>query len=409
MAKIIKPLSPLQVKNAKPKEKNYRLFDGRGLYLEITTNGSKLWRMKFRQTNGKENLLSFGKYPEVSLEQARQRREDARKLKATGVDPAAHKKAMQAAHETEVENTFEVIAREWFNKFSSEWVDSHATKIIRRLERDIFPFLGTKPISKVTAFELLGILNKIEDRGAVETAHRVRSNCGQIFRYAIATGRLERDVSQDLRGALKPYSSSNFSAITEPNKVAELLRQIDSYSGTLTVKCALKLAPLVFVRPSELRHAKWEDIDLENSEWRYYITKTKTNHVVPLSTQAVEILKEINPLTGGGKYIFPSPRSSDRAMSDNAILAALRRMGISKEEMTGHGFRALARTILDEVLGVRVDLIEHQLAHAVRDPLGRAYNRTSHLAARKKMMQDWADYLDKLKTGAVIVNIEDAA
>ena len=405
MAKIVKPLSPVQIKNAKPKDKPYKLADGSGLYLEVMPTGSKLWRMKFRQENGKENRLSFGNYPDISLEQARQRREDARKLKANGVDPAEHKKAVKASNKAQTQNTFEIIGREWFGKFSTNWVEAHASKIISRLERDVFPYVGHRPISEINAPDLLSVLRRIEERGAIETAHRCKSNCGQIFRYAIATGRLERDVSQDLKGALTPYSSGNFAAITNPQEVGELLRQIDGYAGTYTVKCALRLAPLVFVRPSELRHARWEDIDFEKNEWRFFVTKTKSQHIVPLARQAVEILKEIQPFTKESSYVFPSPRSRERALSDNAILAALRRMGIEKDKMSGHGFRALARTILDEELGVRPDLIEHQLAHAVKDPNGRAYNRTSHLPARKKMMQDWADYLDKLKNGADVVGI----
>ncbi len=397
MAKIVKPLTAAQIKNSKPKDKPYKLADGNGLYLEVMPTGSKLWRMKYKQTNGKESRLSFGKYPVVSLEQARKKRADAQRLQANGVDPGAHNKAMKAASEAERQNTFEVIAREWFEKFSTEWVESHASKIIRRLERDVFPLIGRRPISEIRAPELLGVLQQIEERGAVETAHRCKSNCGQIFRYAIATGRLQRDISQDLKGALKPVSGKHFAAITEPTRVGELLRQIDGYSGTFIVKCALRLAPYVFVRPGELRHALWQDIDFEKKEWRFFVSKTKSQHIVPLAQQAIHILKEIQPHTDQSEYVFHSPRSRSRPLSDNAILAALRQMGISREEMTGHGFRAMARTLLDEVLGFRPDHIEHQLAHEVKDPLGRAYNRTSHLDARRKMMQDWADYLDTLK------------
>ena len=243
----------------------------------------------------------------------------------------------------------------------------------------------------------------------METAHRALSNCGQVLRYAVATGRAQRDSTRDLRGALQPVKSEHFASVTEPKKVAELLRAMDSYEGTLTVRCALRLAPLVFVRPGELRHAEWVDIDLDQAEWSYTVTKTDTKHIVTLSKQAVEVLRELHPLTGRGCYVFPSARSAARPMSDNAILAAMRRMGISKEEMSGHGFRAMARTILDEVLGFRPDYIEHQLAHAVRDPNGRAYNRTAHLPERRKMMQEWADYLDKLKAGAEVIPIHRSA
>ena len=249
------------------------------------------------------------------------------------------------------------------------------------------------------------MVRRIENRGALETAHRALGNCGQVFRYAVATGRAERDHSGDLRGALPPVKGEHFAATTDPKRVAEMLRAMDGYQGTLAVRCALRLAPLVFVRPGELRKAEWADIDLDAAEWRYTVTKTNTPHIVPLSRQAVEILRELQPVTGRGRYVFPSARSNSRPMSDNAILAALRRMGIGKEKISGHGFRAVARTILDEGLGVRPDYIEHQLAHAVRDPNGRAYNRTAHLPERRKMMQQWADYLDTLKMGTEVIPI----
>jgi integrase len=293
-----------------------------------------------------------------------------------------------------------VVAREWFAKYSATWAANHGDRIIRRFERDIFPWIGGRPIAEVTAPELLAVVRRIENRGALETAHRALGNCGQVFRYGVATGRAMRDPCGDLRGALAPVKGEHFAATTEPKRVAELLRAMDGYEGTLTVRCALRLAPLVFVRPGELRKAEWADIDLDAAEWRYTVTKTSTPHIVPLSRQAVEILHELNPLTGRGRFVFPGARSNGRPMSDNAILAAMRRMGVGKDEMSGHGFRAVARTILDEVLGVRPDYIEHQLAHAVRDPNGRAYNRTAHLPERRKMMQQWADYLDKLKGGA---------
>ncbi len=327
---------------------------------------------------------------------ARERRDEARKLLATDIDPGEHRKVMKTASTDRAANSFELVAREWFAKHSSNWAASHADKIIRRLERDVFPWLGAKPVAEITSPDLLIVLRRIENRGAIETAHRAMGNCGQIFRYAVATGRAERDPSQDLKGALPPVKGTHFAAQTNSKKFAQLLRVIHSYGGTLTVCCALRLAPLVFVRPGELRHAEWAAIDFENAEWRYIVTKTDTPHVVPLSRQAITILQELYPLTGSGRYVFPSARSNQRPMSDNAILAALRRLGVSKEEATGHGFRATARTLLDEVLGVRPDFIEHQLAHAVRDPNGRAYNRTAFLPERKKMMQDWADYLDSL-------------
>lgn len=404
------PLTDTSIRNAKPADKTRKLFDGGGLYLEVSPNGGKWWRLKYR-FGGKEKRLSLGTYPDVSLKDARERRDEARKLLANDVDPGENRKAAKAANADQAANSFEVIAREWFAKFSSNWSITHSVRIIRRLERDVFPWIGSKPIATITAPQLLETAQRIENRGALETAHRALSNCGQIFRYAVATGRVERDPTVDLRGALPPFAGGHFASVTEPKKVAEVLRAIDDYEGTLPVRCATRLAPLVFVRPGELRHAKWEDIDLAAAEWRYIVTKTKTQHIVPLSRQAIALLKELKPLTGKGIYVFPSARSpkGDRPMSDNAILAAMRRMGISKEEMSGHGFRAMARTILDEVLGVRPDFIEHQLAHAVRDPNGRAYNRTAHLPERHKMMQDWADYLDKLKAGAEVLSISQRA
>jgi integrase len=401
-------LTDTQIRKAKPTEKTQRLFDGGGLYLEISPKGGKWWRLKYR-FGGKEKRLSLGVYPDISLKEARERRDDARKLLANEIDPSENRKAVKAAKVERAGNSFEVVAREWYAKHSPNWSANHGDRIIRRLERDIFPWLGGKPIAEISAPQLLEAIRRIEQRGALETAHRALGNCGQVFRYAVATGRAERDPSGDLRGALPPVKGTHFASVTDPTKVAGVLRALDSYEGTLTVRCALRLAPLVFVRPGELRHAKWADIDLEAAEWRYTVTKTDTQHIVPLSRQAIEILTELHPLTGRGHYVFPGARSAARPMSDNAILAAMRRMGIGKDEMSGHGFRAMARTILDEVLGFRPDYIEHQLAHAVRDPNGRAYNRTAHLPERRKMMQDWADYLDKLKAGAEIVPINQRA
>ena len=393
------PLTDTKIRTTRPADKPQRLFDGGGLYLEVSPNGGKWWRLKYRY-GGKEKRLSLGVYPDVTLKDARVRRDETRKLIANGVDPSEHRKAQKATSRENGANSFEVIAREWFDKHSANWVASHADRIIRRLERDIFPWIGGSPIAEITAPKLLDVVRRIEQRGALETAHRALQNCGQVFRYAVATGRAERDPSGDLRGALPPVKGEHFASVTEPEKLAGILRSLDSYEGTLVVRCALRLAPLVFVRPGELRHAEWADIDLDAAEWRYTVTKTDTQHVVPLSTQAVAILAELQPMTGRGQYAFPSARhpKGDRPMSDNAVLAALRRMGIPKDEMSSHGFRAAARTILDEVLGFPPHLIEHQLAHAVRDPLGRAYNRTAHLPERREMMQAWADYLDKLKT-----------
>jgi integrase len=397
-------LSDTAIKNTKPGAKPIKLADEKGLFLLVTPAGGKWWRLKYR-FGGKEKLLSLGTYPEVSLKDARQRRDDARKLLVNDIDPSVNRKAVKATKTERAANSFEVIAREWFSKKSQGWAASNADKIIKRLENDAFPWLGARPITEITPPELLKVLRRIEERGAVESAHRLRNYCGAIFRYAIATGRAERDASADLRGALPPSVTQHRAAITDPTAIAELLRAIDGYQGTFVTKCALRLAPLLFVRPGELRKAEWAEIDLDKAEWNIPAERMKMRdpHLVPLSTQAIEILRELHALTGGGRYVFPGARTNGRPMSDNAVLAALRRMGYAKDEMSGHGFRAMARTILDEVLGVRPDFIEHQLAHAVRDPNGRAYNRTAHLVERRKMMQLWSDYLDKLKAGAEVI------
>ncbi|HEY1078508.1 MAG TPA: integrase arm-type DNA-binding domain-containing protein [Bdellovibrio sp.] len=397
-------LTDTLIKNTKASEKIQKLYDEKGLYLEVTPKGSKRWRFKYRFM-GKEKLLSVGLYPEISLKVARERRDDLRRKVAEGIDPSAQRKALKDTHLEKSANTFEVVGREWHLKFSNTWVPSHADRILNRLERDLFPWLGNKPIANLTPLEVLSCLRRIENRGALETAHRALQNCSQIFRYAVATGRADRDVTVDLKGALPPVKEKHFSAITEPERVGELLRAIDDFKGTFVVQCALKLAPLVFVRPGELRTAKWEDVDLKNAEWRYHVSKTSSDHIVPLSKQAVGILREISPLTGDGTYVFPSSRGQNRPMSDNAILSALRRMEIPKEEMSGHGFRAMARTILDEVLGFPIHIIEHQLAHAVKDANGRAYNRTSHLPQRREMMQAWSDYLGQVKAGGVVISL----
>lgn len=401
-------LTDTAIRNAKPGEKPFKLFDGRGLYLEISPAGGKWWRLKYRY-DGKEKRLSLGVYPDVSLKDARERRDTARKLLADGIDPSENRKAQKSAKVDRAANSFEVVAREWFVKYSATWAEDHGNRIIRRFERDIFPWIGGRPIAEVTAPELLSVVRRIESRGALETAHRALGNCGQVFRYAVATGRVDGDPSGDLRGALPPVKGKHFAAITEPKLLAQLLRMLDGYQGTFVVTCALRLAPLVFVRPGELRKAEWTDINLEAAEWRFMATKTSAPHIVPLSTQAVLLLRELHALTGSGRFVFPGARSNARPMSENAVLGAMRRLGIPKEDMSGHGFRAVARTILDEVLGVRPDYIEHQLAHAVRDPNGRAYNRTAHLPERRKMMQQWADYLDKLKAGAEVIPIPQRA
>ncbi len=400
-------LSEMKVRNAKPKEKFYKLTDGDGLYLHVTEKGGKLWRFRYR-FGGKEKLLALGSYPEITLLDARQRRDGARRQLANKIDPGAVRKAQKQSSIQETE-TFEVIAREWHNRFKSTWSEGHAATIMDRMERDLFPWIGKRPIAEIKAHELLAAMRRVESRGALETAHRIRTIGGQVFRYAVATGRAERDISVDLKGALPQPQEKHRAAITEPAEVGKLLRAIDDYSGSFVVKCALKIAPLVFVRPGELRHMEWTELDFENAQWNIPAGKMKMKepHLVPLSDQAIKILNELQGLTGASRYVFPSGRSFDRALSDNAILAALRRMGYEKDEMSGHGFRAMARTILDEVLQIRPDFIEHQLAHAVRDPNGRAYNRTAHLNERRKMMQTWADYLDGLKVAVKVITFSE--
>lgn len=393
------PLSDTTIKAAKPKENAYKITDEKGMFLSVQPNGSKYFRLKYYFAK-KEKLLALGVYPETSLKQAREKRDIARKQIADGIDPSEHRKATKAARVQDVENSFEIVAREWGSKQVENW-DDKSNRNKRMLEKNIFPWLGHLPITDILPIDVLTCLRRIEERGAIETAHRTLQICGQVFRYAVATARIDRDITADLRGALQTTKGGHFASITDPKELAPLLRAIDNYSGTFTVKAALQLAPLVFVRPIELRLAQWGEIDFNTREWRYLVTKTQTQHIVPLSNQAINILNTIRPITGHGKYVFPSARTPNgsRAMTSEALLAGLRRMGFDNTQMTVHGFRATARTILDEVLGVRPDFIEHQLAHEVKDPNGRSYNRTAHLSERHKMMQRWSDYLDDLKRG----------
>ncbi len=402
------PLTNAAIKSAKPGPKTKKMFDGGGLYLEVTPRGGTWWRLKYRYL-GKDKRLSMGVYPDVTLKAARERRDEARKLLANGIDPSAHRKANKSAKLGRAANSFEVVATEWFDKQKPNWAPAHAARVLSRLERHVFPWIGGTAVADVSAPDLLGVIQRIEKRGNLETAHRALGNCSQVIRYAVATGRASRDPSGDLRGALPAVRAQHFATCTEPKEVAEVLRKLDAYPGTLVVHCALRLAPLVFVRPGELRRAEWKDIDLEAAEWRFRVTKTETDHIVPLARQALAILREVEPLTGQGRYVFPSARGAGRPMSDAALTVALRNLGIPQEMQTIHGFRATARTLLDEELGFRPDFIEHQLAHAVRDPNGRAYNRTAHLPERKKMMQRWANYLDKLKKGETVIPINRAS
>jgi integrase len=398
MPRQVKPLTPSAVANARAKAAAYMLPDGGGMFLLVNPDGSRWWRFRYnRPGTGKRNMLSLGTFPDVSLKRAREKRDDARKLVADGIDPGDKRQAEAVA----AADTFEAVAREWFAKFSTRWAPSHADKVLRRLERDVFPWIGGKPIAKLDAPTILATLRRIESRGAVETAHRALQNCGQVFRYAVATGRASGDVTRDLRGSLTPWKPGHFASMTDPDEVGALLRAIDGFNGMHQVSAALKLAPLVFVRPGELRNAEWAEIDLDAAEWNIPAHKMKMRepHLVPLSSQAVAILRDLQPLTGAGCFVFPGARDRKKPLSDMAMNAAFKRMGFDGQTFTAHGFRAMARTILDERLGFRPDYIEHQLAHAVRDANGRAYNRTSFLPERRKMMQAWADYLDALRAG----------
>ncbi|MEG3156836.1 tyrosine-type recombinase/integrase [Lysobacter zhanggongensis] len=408
MPKRIAPLTASQIQNAKATDKPYKLRDGGGLFLLVNPDGAKLWRWDYRRPAiGRQNTIGFGAFPAVKLAEARERVRKARELLAAGIDPGEQRKAEKAATVERVANTFEAVAEEWWLRRMKDIVAGTAKRERRMLEKRLLPYIGQLPVGEVTAPQLLAALRKPEAEGKIETAHRARSLAGQVFRYAIATGRAERNPAADLAGALETPKGEHFASVTEPSQIGPLLRSLYGYDGSPMVAAALKLAPLVFVRPGELRHARWADIDLEAAEWRYVASKTGQAHIVPLSMQAVAILQELQPLTdrGGAGYVFPSHRGGGRPMSDAAMVAAMRRMGIAGDTMTAHGFRAMARTVLDEVLGYRPDYIEHQLAHAVRDPNGRAYNRTAHLVERRKMMQSWSDYLDNLREGGNVVAI----
>lgn len=395
-------LTAIAANQAQPKIKPYKLADEKGLYLLVMPNGAKYWRLKYR-FGGKEKVLALGVYPEVSLKEAREKRDEARKLRSNGIDPNDVKRA-QKAHQCEITgNSFQAVALEWFTRKMADKSQGHQDRTMRALEKDLFPFIGKHPIDSITPSELLAPLRRIENRGAVETANRAKQTAGLIFRYAVATGRAERDPSHDLKGALATHTKKHFAAITVPKEVGKLLVAINSYTGTPTVKAALQLSPLLFPRPGELRHMEWAEINWEDEQWELPAEKMKMGqpHIVPLSKQSMEILRDIQRLNGTRHYVFPSARGASRPLSENGVRTALRTMGYDNETMTPHGFRAMARTILDEVLEFPPDYIEHQLAHAVRDPNGRAYNRTKHLEQRREMMQSWADYLDTLKKEAL--------
>lgn len=401
-------LNDVAVRKAKPEAKSYKMADGGGMYLEVMPNGSKYWRVKYR-FNGKEKRLAFGVYPAVTLSMARDRLAESKRLLARGIDPGETKKAAKQSNQANAANSLETIAREWVASHMADKSDMHRKRTLRRLEVYLFPWLGSKPIADITAPDVLHPLKLIQNQNKLETAHKVMQIVGQVFRYAVQTGRAIRDVTADLKGAIPSSAVTHMASLTDPKDVAELLRAMDGFTGTLTVQTALRLAPLLFVRPGELRTAKWADIDFEAAEWRYRVTKTKTDHLVPLSQQAIALLKDLHPLSGHGEYVFMGGHDPKKPMSEAAINAALKRMGYdTKTQITGHGFRAMARTLLHERLNIDPHIIEHQLAHKVPDALGSAYNRTRFIEQRKEMMQAWADYLEELKAGAKVIPLKTA-
>jgi len=389
-------LTDTAIKNSKPKDTDHKLTDEKGLYVLVKKAG-KYFRFDYRFA-GKRKTLALGVYPETSLKKAREKLDEARKLLADGKDPLEEKKAQKSLLIAEATNTFQAVASEWHEKMKSKWSADHAERKWHYLEKDVFPTFGTSPIKNITARELLTLFEKIQARGATDVGHRIKGICGEVFRYGIHTDRCDRDPTQDLRGVLVPKRNKSMATITDPKEVGGLLRAIDGYSGDFATKCALKLTPYVMLRPGELRHAEWSEIDLKKSQWKIPASKMKMGrpHIVPLSKQAVAIFKAMQPITGQEKYVFPSVRSKARPMSENTITAALRRMGFTREEMTAHGFRGMASTLLHEN-GFKSDVIEAQLAHAERNKVKAAYNHAEYLTERTDMMNWWADHLDSLK------------
>lgn len=393
-------LSDAQIRGLRPKEKQYKVSDGDGLYLHITPAGGKLWRFKYR-FGGKEKSLSLGVYPDLKLADARKKHRQAREQLADGKDPAAAKRM----EKFQQEKTFETVASEWWHKKYESWSKNHADLVWSRLEKNILPWMKNRPISDITTRELLDVLRKIEKRGAVETARRVGQVCNQIFIYAVASGYTDVNIAGSLNQALKERKVKSFPAITEPKQIKALLNAIDDFEGSFIVRQALRFAPLVFVRPGELRKAEWKNFDLDEGLWIIPADKMKMkrDHIVPLSRQALEILRELEPLTGGGRYVFPSVRTPSRPMSENTLNVALRRLGYSKEQMVAHGFRTMASTRLHET-GWKSEVIEFQLAHVDKNKIRGTYNRAEYFADRKRMMQAWADYLDGLAAGVEIIS-----
>lgn len=399
------PLTDIAIRQAKPGDKPYKLADSGGLYLLVNPTGSKYWRHDFRHL-GKRKTIALGVYPDTGLAKARERHQAARTLLSDGIDPSQTRKEEKRAAKLEATNTFRAVAEAFLVEYKAAVTEDTYDHAVAWMKNDVFPWLGNLPLTKIDAPAILAVLERIDGRGARDTAHRVRSKISAVFRYGIKHGYCKSDPARDLIGAIPPAIETHFAAITEPAKVGEMLRAFDGFEGTYVVQYALKLAPLVFARPGELRKAQWQEINWDKSEWRYFVTKTKTWHIVPLSRQALAILRDLQPLTGNGTYIFPGARDKERPMSEAAINAALRRMGFdTKQELTGHGFRAMARTILHEELNYEPDVIEHQLAHKVPDTLGTAYNRTKFLKQRQAMMQAWGDYLDKLKFDTKILSL----
>lgn len=401
-------LTDTKLRSLKPRDSAYRVADTNGLCIEVRSTGAKVWRYRYRYV-GKASIVTMAEYPAMALSEARAERDKLRALVKGGANPAQVARIDRAAIVERSETTFSAIASELLTKRAKEGLSPGSVKRERRLFEKDLASIGDMPVTDITAPVLLAALRKLERRGVVETAHRARSLAGRVFRYAIATGRAKSNPADNLVGALEQPQTKHFASVTEPEKIAELLRALYTYQGSEVTQAALKLAPMLFARPGELRHAKWADIDLETAVWRYIASKTGIPHIVPLPKQAIEILRDLYPLTKRSDYVFPGVRSASRPMSENTVNAALRNLGFDGNTIVGHGFRAMARTVLDEVLGFRPDFIEHQLAHAVHDPLGRAYNRTAHLSERKKMMQAWADYLDELRLDAKVVPIRRKA
>lgn len=402
--------SAATLKAIKPGHPQSRISDGAGLYLLLFVNGgSHAWRFDY-SFEGRRKTLSLGTYPAVSLALARQRAQDARKLILEGQDPS---RARQSGRELvrqqrsldqlkaaglPLPGSFEAVAREWFSKHKPSWATSHSDKVIRRFELDVFPWIGGKPIADIGPPDILALLKRVEERGAIETTHRIQQTCSQVFRFAVAHGLIQSDPCRDLRGALQPWRPEHYPTLTDARRVGALLRDIEAYGGGFVTRCAMMLSPLLFVRPGELRRAEWAEIDLEAAEWRIPAEKMKgrTMHIVPLARQVIATFLELKPLTGHRNWVFPGARTNGEPMSENTVNAALRRMGYDRATLTAHGFRGMASTMLHE-MGWPSDVIERQLSHAERNSVKAAYNHAEHLPARRKMMQAWADHLDSLR------------